>query len=105
MLYLGVEEVKNVVSIDLLIIVIGAIYGYSRPGKEDRMNIIKKGLRYGVILGLVFALIGLVSGGVGVALVMGTAGTIGFVIMALIISIEFVIGTLIGDFLEEKLKK
>jgi len=86
-----VEEVNDMVSIDLLIIVIGAYYGYSRPGKEDRMNIIKKGLRYGVIIGLVFALLGLLTGGIGVAVGMATVGVIGFVIMALVISIEFII--------------
>ncbi len=93
------------VSVDALIIIVGIIYGYAHPGKEDRMHILKKGLRYGFILGVVFGVIGLFTRNISVALAAGFVGIIGFVIMALIISVEFVIGTFIGDFLEEKIKK
>ncbi|MEE8358137.1 MAG: hypothetical protein V3R82_01855 [Candidatus Hydrothermarchaeales archaeon] len=93
------------VSVDVLIIIVGIIYGYVHPGKEDRMHILKKGLRYGFIIGVIFGFIGLFTGSVSVALASGFVGIIGFVIVALIISLEFVIGTFVGDFLEEKIKK
>ncbi len=93
------------VSVDVLIIIVGIIYGYAHPGKEDRVHILKKGLRYGFIIGAIFGFIGLFTGNISVALASGFVGIIGFIIVALIISIEFVIGTFIGDFLEEKIKK
>ncbi len=93
------------VSVDALIMIFGIIYGYAHPGKEDRGHMLKKGLKYGFIIGAIFAVMGLFTGNISVALVGGFVGIIGFIIMALIISIEFVIGTFIGDFLEEKIKK
>jgi hypothetical protein len=93
------------VDIGLLIIVVGIIYGYSNPGKEDKMNILKKGLKYGLILGVITAIFGLLTGGVLVAFAAGFVGIIGFVVVAFVISVEFIIGTFIGDYLEEKLKK
>ncbi len=92
-------------ALDLLIIIAGIIYGYVHPGKEDRLHIIKKSLKYGLVIGAVFGVLGLFTGNILVALARGIGGTIGLIIMALIISIYFVIGTLVGDFLEEKFKK
>ena len=91
--------------IDIIIIVAGAIYGYRNPGKEDRVHILKKGLRIGVIAGVLVGFIGLFTRSISVALATGFVGIIGFAIVALVISIEFVIGTFIGDFLEERNKK
>jgi hypothetical protein len=93
------------VSIDVLIVLAGVVYGYVRPGKEDRMHILKKGLKIGVIIGAAVGLFGLLTGNILVALAAGFSGILVFALVALIISIEFVIGTFIGDFLEEKLKK
>ncbi len=91
--------------LDVLIIIVGIIYGYAHTGKEDRVHILKKGLRYGFIIGAIFGFIGLFTGNILVALARGFSGIFLFLLIAFIISIEFVIGTFIGDFLEEKIKK
>ncbi len=93
------------VSVDVLIIIAGIIYGYVHPGKEDRVHILKKGLRYGFIIGVIIGFIGLFTDNISVALARGFSGIFLFLIFAFMISIEFVIGTFIGDFLEEKIKK
>ncbi len=93
------------VSVDVLIIIVGIIYGYAHPGKEDRVHILKKGLRYGFIIGAIFGFIGLFTTNISVALARGFSGILLFLLIAFMISIEFVIGTFIGDFLEEKIKK
>jgi protein-S-isoprenylcysteine O-methyltransferase Ste14 len=94
---------------ELLVLIIGLIYGYVKPGKEDRMALLKKGIIIGIILGVVFGLIGFFAGsylaGVGGGLVLFAAGAIGIFISVVILVILFIIGTFIGDFLETKFKK
>lgn len=90
------------VSIDILALVIGAIYGYISPGKEDKMALLKKGLMVGVVLGVILAVVNLLAGG-GLLLAGGTI--IGSVIAIVYLTIFFIIGAFIGDFLEGKLKK
>ncbi len=92
------------VSLDALIVLVGVIYGFTHPGKEDKINILKKGLKYGFFIGILIGIIGLFSGNVFVAFAAGTVGIIGVVIVAFIISVEFIIGTFIGDLLEGILK-
>lgn len=92
-------------SLDLLIIAAGAFYGYVRPGREDKWKILKKGLKIGLILGVALGLIGVLVGGGFVAIAKGTVGIVAFVLIAFVISIEFIIGTFIGDSLEHKFKK
>ena len=48
----------------ILIIIIGIIYGYMKPGKEDRSALLKKGVVIGIILGAITIVLGL-FGGVG----------------------------------------
>ena len=40
--------------LELIVFIVGLVYGYANPGKEDRMALLKKGAIYGVILGVVF---------------------------------------------------
>ncbi len=91
------------VALDLLIIIVGIIYGYSNPGKEDRTNILKKGLKYGLILGAALGLISMLVGSGGILPLVTTP--IAFLMIGLIVSVLFSIGTFIGDFLETKFKK
>lgn len=91
-------------SLDMLIIIAGIIYGYSRHGKEDTWGIIKKGVKIGFFIGVFFGVVGLLLNGPIAGFVAGTLGIIGFVIAAFFISVEFVIGIIIGDFLEHQIK-
>lgn len=91
--------------LDTVIIAAGIYYGYSNHGKEDRIHILKKGLRIGLIAGVILAVIRVIFGGGFSAMAVGMFGIIGIVIVALVITLEFILGTYIGDFLEEKFKK
>jgi len=92
-------------SLDVVIILAGAIYGYVRPGKEDKVQILKSGLRWGLILGVVLGVIGLVLNRSFVAVGAGISGVVLLLVVAFVISIEFIIGTALGDFLEGVIKK
>jgi hypothetical protein len=90
------------VSIDVLAIVVGAIYGYVKPGKEQKAELLKKGAKFGIILGVILSLLNLVLGG---GIILASATIIGTLIGIVYLTIMFIIGTFIGDFLEEKIKK
>jgi hypothetical protein len=87
---------------DLLALIVGAIYGYVNPGKEDKMKILKNGLKWGVMIGVVLAVLNLLLGG---GFLMAGAGLIGSIIAIVYLTIFFIIGAFIGDFLEGKFKK
>lgn len=90
------------VLLEILTISIGAVYGYLKPGKEDRMALLKKGAIIGLILALVFVGLGILAG--GEFLLLGSkAGALVF-LEVLILAALFILGTFIGDWLEEKSK-
>ncbi len=83
--------------------ILGVIYGYVNPGKEDRINILKKAVIIGIVIGAII--------GFAFAAFIPFAGVIfaGFsiissVLFTLYFAIAFVIGTIVGDFLEKILK-
>ncbi len=86
----------------IITIAIGVIYGYLKPGKEDRKALLKKGVLIGVILGLVFAGLGLL---VGIKF-LPVSTVVGLVIFVevILLAVLFIAGTFIGDWLEEKSK-
>ena len=84
----------------ILIIIIGIIYGYMKPGKEDRSTLLKKGVVIGIILGAIMVVLGLIGG--RWILLLGTlAGAVVF-IEVIILAVLFIIGTYMGDMLERK---
>jgi len=87
-------------TLEILIIIIGIIYGYMKPGKEDRSALLKKGVVIGIILGAVMVVLGLI-GGRWILLLGSLAGVFVFV-EVIILAILFIIGTYIGDMLERK---
>ncbi len=90
------------VLLEVLTIATGVIYGYLKPGKEDRTALIKKGLLIGIILGLVFTGLGML---VDIKFLL-LSSVVGFLIFieVVIIAVLFVLGTFIGDWVEEKIK-
>jgi len=86
--------------LEILIIIIGIIYGYMKPGKEDRSALLKRGVVIGIILGAIMVVLGLIGGG-GILLLGSLAGAVVF-IEVIILAILFIIGTYIGDMLERK---
>ncbi len=94
--------------LELLTIGVGVIYGYLKSGKEDRVALLKNGLIIGIVLGLVVLVFGmLVDSRIllysGVGMMIGLVGMFVF-IMVVILAVLFILGTLIGDWLEEKMK-
>ncbi len=86
---------------DLLAFVAGVVYGYVNPGKEEKGKLLRKGLRTGVGVGIVFAILNLfVRGSPGFG-----ATFIGSVIWIGFLTSIFILGTMIGDWLEHKIKK
>jgi hypothetical protein len=90
------------VSIDMLALIVGVLYGYMSPGKEDKMKILKNGLKWGVMIGIALAVLNLLLGG---GFLMSGAGLFGSIIAVVYLTIFFIIGAFIGDFLEGKFKK
>ena len=86
--------------LEILIIIIGIIYGYMKPGKEDRSALLKRGVVIGIILGAIMVVLGLIGGG-GILLLGSLAGAVVF-IEVIILAILFIIGTYIGDMVERK---
>lgn len=84
----------------ILIIIIGIIYGYMKPGKEDRSALLKKGVVIGIILGAITVALGLLGG--GGFLLFGSVVGVAIFIEVIILAVLFVIGTYIGDMLERK---
>jgi cation transporter-like permease len=80
----------------LLTFLFGIVYGYVTPGRQDKMAMFKKGLIIGIILAIVFAIIGFLTGYDA----LGVAGAIGVLISIIVLSILFVAGTWVGDLLE-----
>jgi len=87
-------------TLEILIFIIGIIYGYMKPGKEDRSALLKKGLIIGIILGALMVVLGLI-GGRGILLLGGLVGAVVF-IEVIILAVLFIIGTYIGDMVERK---
>jgi cation transporter-like permease len=94
---------------EILVLLVGLVYGYMKPGKEDRMALLKKGAIYGIIIAIVFGVIAFVAGtylgSVAGGLVLFAGSVIGIFISVVILVIIFLVGTFIGDFLESKFKK
>lgn len=84
-----------------LALILGIVYGYMTPGRQNKMDLFKTAILIGIVVGLVFAAIGWLTGinalGIG-------EGIIGVIIGALVIAVLFVVGAWIGDFLEERMK-
>ena len=85
----------------ILAFIAGLVYGYVKPGKEKRWELFKKGMVYGVILGILFGFLGFLLGGP----LLFAAGTIGMFINVVFLVIVFIAGTFIGDLLEVAIKQ
>jgi hypothetical protein len=86
---------------DLLAFIAGCVYGYVNPGKEDKGNLLKKGLRIGVGVGIVFTVLNLFGKGSPGPVTTLTVSIIGIGFLTLM----FIVGTILGDWLEHKIKK
>ncbi len=87
-------------TLEILILIIGVIYGYMRPGKEDRSSLLKNGVIIGIILAIIMVVLGLIGG--REILLLGSLVGAAVFIEVIILTVLFIIGTYIGDMLERK---
>ncbi len=83
----------------LLALGFGFLYGWLTPGQADKSQILKTGLVYGLIIGLVLALLGWAIGSNPILLGYG-ADVIGTVVAVVVLTILFVVGVWLGDLVE-----
>lgn len=81
----------------LLALVIGVLYGWLKPGNQDKSQILVRGLVIGLIVGLVFALLGVA---VNSNPVYFGSGFLGIVLGVIIITLLFILGVWLGDLIE-----
>ncbi len=80
----------------LLVLVIGLVYGAVKPGRQNKGALFRSGLWIGILVAIVLALVGALTGfsALGLAL-----DFIGLVLTAVILSVLFIVGVWIGDLL------
>lgn len=83
----------------ILALVIGTLYGWLTPGRQDKGRMLVTGLVYGLTIGLVLAVIGWAFGSNPIFLGTGS-GLLGMILAVVVIAILFVVGVWIGDLIE-----
>ncbi|ADB57616.1 hypothetical protein [Archaeoglobus profundus] len=94
--------------IEVIVFLLGVIYGFLNPGKEDRWKLFKRALVIGsvigLILGLTFVFLLLPFGFHPLFPLVAIAGVfwmvILFVILTVYFAVIFIVGTFVGDLLE-----
>lgn len=83
-------------------LILGGLYGYFSPGRQNKSQMFKTGLLWGAIIALVFAVIGFFVDmnplGFGYSLIAN-------IISIVIILALFLLGVWIGDLLEDRFRK
>jgi hypothetical protein len=80
----------------LLTVVVGFAYGALKAGKQDKGRLFRDGLIIGVVLALVLAVIGALTG-IPLLAVAGAVGAVGILITAILLSLLFILGVWLGD--------
>lgn len=78
---------------------VGIAYGYLKPGKQDKLDILKTGVIVGILLAVVFALLGFALN--YDPLGFGATGIVGSIVAFVVLTVVFIIGVFIGDWLED----
>jgi hypothetical protein len=81
----------------LLAFVIGLLYGWLKPGHQDKSQMMVRGLVIGLVLAIVLVLLGFAFGSnpVGVG-----SGFLGIFLGVVIITLLFILGVWLGDLIE-----
>jgi high-affinity Fe2+/Pb2+ permease len=82
----------------LIALAVGALYGYTRPGREDKWGMLWKGTILGIVLAIVFAFLGAASGHDA----LGFGSGLGLFFTVVVLTVLFVVGTWVGDMLESR---
>jgi cation transport ATPase len=87
---------------EILTFILGIIYGYAGPGKENLGALLRNGLLIGTWLGIIFVVLGLLWSPGLLALGAYTASAAIIFLEIVILTVLFIIGTWIGDWFEER---
>lgn len=90
---------------EILNLILGIAFGFFHKGKEDYYSLLKNGVIVGLVLGIIFVLAAkyVIAGGKSIDF--GSLGTPGFFIEIFIFLIIFIIGSFIGDKIEQIVRK
>ena len=89
--------------LEIFAFLIGLVYAFVRSGKENRSRLFRNGVIIGIILALILVGLGVLTG--GTVLLIGAVVGIYVLFEIVILTILFIVGTYIGDWLELKGKK
>jgi uncharacterized membrane protein YadS len=82
----------------LVVFLIGIAYGYMSPGRQDKSQLFKKGLLWGLIIAIVVALLGFFFNANPLGL--ADNGFFGILISAIVLTLVFIVGVWLGDMVE-----
>ena len=91
--------------LELLNFVIGIAFGFFHRGKEDFVGILKNSAIIGLVLGSIFVIASMFLVPEGISIDVSFLGVYRIFIVIFLFVIIFVMGALIGDWLEGVLKK
>jgi hypothetical protein len=89
-------------AVELLSLIAGIIYGYLKTGKEDRIVLFKRGFLLGIVIAVIIAGLVLISG--ISSMLIFVSSSIMIVLSIVLLTVMFIAGTFIGDWLEANLK-
>ena len=81
----------------LLAFVIGLLYGWLKPGHQDKSQMMVRGLVIGLVLAIVLVLLGFALGSNPVGF---GSGVLGIFLGVVIITLLFILGVWLGDLIE-----
>ena len=91
--------------LELLNFIIGIAFGFFHRGKEDFVGILKNSAIIGLVLGSIFVIVSMFLVPEGISIDVSFLGVYRIFIVIILFVIIFVMGALIGDWLEGVLKK
>lgn len=80
-----------------LVFLVGLLYGWLTPGKQDKGRIFRDGLLIGAVMALVLALLGAAIHAAPLPL---GAGVLGVILGVVALTLIFILGTWLGDLVE-----
>ena len=83
----------------LLIFVVGLLYGWLSPGRQDKGRLFKNGLMIGIVLALVLALLGYLGGASPLGIT-GLSTFVSVLVSVVVLTLLFILGAWIGDLIE-----
>jgi hypothetical protein len=99
---LSLKGGENMALLETLTVVLGIIYGYASPGKENRGALLRKGLIIGIVLAIILVVLGSFVG--GALMVFSVVSGVVIFVEVVILTVLFIIGTWVGDWLEGRIK-